>query len=1815
MKNYCRIIVFAMISSYIILVGEDSTPTMSRIYGNQYDQAVPDTQQAGIVGQLVPTGIFGVNGSLSLAMQVPNAQAVAVQALPNGIIAVVFNDGTNGYMVEYTLGGYVNQDFAVGTGNILELVGLANASLSLLVDKQNRFIVSGSDDTHGYPWIVRVTSQGTIDSTFTFTDGSSWANSGSITKLGMQSSGKIIAVGFNGTNGMLARYNLDGSIDVSFGANGYSIFNGISSLPTSTNILNNIFVDADDNIYCAYINGTNNVQVIRLTSAGLVDTLWNSGAPVSIDYVNGTGLIANQLCMAINLAGDLIIAAPSGSPTIIKAASIQASSGAAGSFANFSTSGGVFGSDAYSLFDIISSSDGNVYFTGSNTTQKQMAIISLTSDGSLNTDFNPLSTPGVNFFYPAGTVPSEYAQAQSSSTAPTGQILLAGSQLSGATQTPYLSCLYNTQYIFQIIQNPLVKEQGTFDTTFGLDAATIYDGVVSPFIGSYRMQLEQKAANIIELASGNILIGMSGFTNNTNQSSMMLVSLTSNGYLDTSFGSGSGMLVLPNLTDSNEVLTSVLQDPVGDLYVSGYSDLGAIIRKYQSNGTLIWNSDYLESGFSANSFALQGATRLIVSLSGPSNTGQINAYTEDDGVLDIKFHNNGIIPSSAYNLHLGPILNACISNNGTVLVAYVNSQTTNVDATAFLADGSNVLWTKNNIFASYPSIQPNNVGVSFNQDRNLAIAASVDNNFLLTIVSAQTGNPTTAYPQPLAILAGSDMQFKQCMGITDGSLILIGFDNSSKTMIMTRVTPTGIVDTTFNSQGTDPGILSFIISDQINDYYARILSSVAVQSYAGANQGNLVIAAYEQIFASQSMPAAMRVFGQPGTMQVINYPPESVSIPGMLDPTYNATGIAPTYALGADSPTANQQARAILPLIGTQLMTLITDENSSISYLLRLNSDSQIDTSFGEGLGIPVVKINGTELVTNVNFDGMGNFLITGSNSNAGGFLKRVLLDGSMNNLFGGSTNPSSPQIYPLGTIYGVMDVINDCQELTNGNVVLVGNKNGIGTIQMINAQGTLLSSFGTNGQVTMGVNAASVSVDSSNNIYVAIAYIDSNSNLQAGILKLDATGQPVTSFGNNGFVASMLSLLDNSDSLRSGFDAQGNLLIAGSFGNASGQVSVNRYTAAGVQDQTFNNGQQLDISFATSTQVFVTAISMLTNGKVLVAGYQLDPNDITLNDEFVICLDSSGQLDISFGGGSIPGISVFQGLNTPQIFRVLADMNIQFNGGIVLAGGESPAVNEQTPMTFRLIGYDDGQAIPQFTGYGTTDLPVVLNLGFNSTGISDATLVSNLVQVGNIATDILGNVLIGGVTNDGLLVVARFLSNGLLDTVEHGGTGFGTDGIAKSSTPITGLTGGRVSIDDVGRVYVAGQSGSGQLIVARFTAAGVLDTDNFGIQGIAASIAIAGLQNGGFVKITQASKIVVAGYTGSGTVVATQFLQNGSTDPNFAPTTSYVATIAVPDLITGGSVVADSDNHIYIGIRTTAGLGAVKVSPTGNLDTSFGTDGIVQTNITNLSEGSDIAINSSQDLFVGGLITNQQFVVTSWTSDGVVNTQFNTSGIAYSYPVNGLDTFGNIAVDGQNNVIVGGSSIDQSLRSLIVARFTSLGVLDTQFSRNGMATTGIIHDLSSNSGFVATDYLYNIFIGGFLTSYGFIIAENYSGYEINVTEPRSLTYTNKQIYFYGNTSSFLADILAVPFYAQTISNVTIRQAVIDAINVYLFDSYVPLHINVPGWNLVWNLYLQSSELDQVRAGLVLSYPAFEDEINTCFDNLNNRINDVKYAI
>ena len=175
-----------------------------------------------------------------------------------------------------------------------------------------------------------------------------------------------------------------------------------------------------------------------------------------------------------------------------------------------------------------------------------------------------------------------------------------------------------------------------------------------------------------------------------------------------------------------------------------------------------------------------------------------------------------------------------------------------------------------------------------------------------------------------------------------------------------------------------------------------------------------------------------------------------------------------------------------------------------------------------------------------------------------------------------------------------------------------------------------------------------------------------------------------------------------------------------------------------------------------------------------------------------------------------------------------------------------------------------------------------------------------------------------------------------------------------------------------------------------------------------------------------------------------------------------------------------------------------------GDLDTSFNSSGALPgTATTGLGSGNDyvngIALDSSGNIYLGGSTwngSNYDFAIAKYTSAGILDTTFGTSGEVTTDFGSGNDIPYGIALDSSGNIYLGGYAHNGSNYDFALAKYTSAGVLDTSFNSSGVLPGTVTTDFGSGNDYaldMALDSSGNIYLGGYTwngSNYDFALAK-----------------------------------------------------------------------------------------------------------------------------
>jgi uncharacterized delta-60 repeat protein len=537
-----------------------------------------------------------------------------------------------------------------------------------------------------------------------------------------------------------------------------------------------------------------------------------------------------------------------------------------------------------------------------------------------------------------------------------------------------------------------------------------------------------------------------------------------------------------------------------------------------------------------------------------------------------------------------------------------------------------------------------------------------------------------------------------------------------------------------------------------------------------------------------------------------------------------------------------------------------------------------------------------------------------------------------------------------------------------------------------------------------------------------------------------------------------------------------GKIIIGGSFSTYNG-ITVNgicRVTATGGFDPTFNPG----LGVAGNGSI-VYALSVLTDGKIMIGGAFTTYNSITVNG--IARLTTNGALDNTFNVGGA-------GLNSIGNIRAFA---LQTDGKL-LVGGSFNSYNGNVKNSLVRINND-----------GTNDNAFNASLGF-----TDAILLAIVLQQD-------GKIWVGGyhISNSpayytGILLLS---STGTVDPSFAPSSGIGSNGSINAILPVANnkllVAGFFETFNTVARLSIALVNTNGTLdpsfnlgytiapiITAIYniqqnTDGSLIFSGNFnntitggnnGIEKLTANYTIDPSFNAvsgakGTIKAfeTQADgKIIISGqfntYNGISRNRIARLTADGAIDNTFNPgigTNGDVNAIAIQN---DGKIIAAGNFTSFN--NTTVGK-IVRTDATGNIDGIF-----VSNNGTGANDTiNTIAVQADGKIIIGGKFTffngNTSNYLARLNANGSFDNTFNIGS-------GGFGQVRVIRIQTDGKILIGGDF--QFFNSSTIGRIARLnpdGSIDNTFNPTSTGTNGSVYDIQ-----VTGDG--SIFVGGEFTTY-----------------------------------------------------------------------------------------------------------------------------------
>ena len=722
------------------------------------------------------------------------------------------------------------------------------------------------------------------------------------------------------------------------------------------------------------------------------------------------------------------------------------------------------------------------------------------------------------------------------------------------------------------------------------------------------------------------------------------------------------------------------------------------------------------------------------------------------------------------------------------------------------------------------------------------------------------------------------------------------------------------------------------------------------------------------------------------------------------------------------------------------------------------------DTSFGN-YNIPGVSIANAYSFDNKDTAGAGTIdsqdraIIAGSvtNTKSDIVVTRYLADGSLDHSFGQQgvlTHSDS------STFQNIKAAITD----SSNNIYLVGESFNDSNSEVdillakVTSAGQFDNSFGSSGIQTTNLSQSNVQVNdlvmhSNGSIYVAATL-----NSQFAIFEFNATNgslsqsNPIDVAGD--FEIAM-AIKEQSD---------GKLLVAGHSADSSKDFNYD-FTIIRVDQSSLT----LDTSYATNGQArfdvngsnddFVHDMLIAPNGDAVLVGATSYGNNIY--DVALVQIDSNGAPNTNIGN---QGILIFDADGDGQNLTGSSKaMDVKLNNGELYLGIEVQSTSSEPQVG----------AIKIASGG-------VLDSSFGTSGISTINLKSGQESIAGLMFNNSNQLLMAASaqgTRDQDFVLARLTSAGAIDdSFNQNGSNF--TNLTPSNDQLTNgieLAHGNYA----GKIVMVGSSNSNttvsDAVVARYTSAGNLDT-SFGNDGYwrITNNNTNAYEANSVAQLTD-GRLVVGGNNGEDAFIAllteqgqldTSFDSDGIKilSPSDSNLTQSIEAVGIHNnqiIFAGNSRDISNDMHdIYIG----------KVNVNGSLDTSYGSSGVLASNLGQNEIINNMTVLSDGAIVVVGMQSantdniDSRALVVKFSASGALDSSFNSRGYlaldADSTVNDNQDELFDIEVNSSGILYASGSSRSTTTNAQLVLSVNANGSLNSQFDSDGI----VLHDFGTSS-------------------------------------------------------------------------------------------------------------------------------------------------------
>lgn len=868
----------------------------------------------------------------------------------------------------------------------------------------------------------------------------------------------------------------------------------------------------------------------------------------------------------------------------------------------------------------------------------------------------------------------------------------------------------------------IAQQAGTLDPSFGTN-------------GIVRTNMWNAAFNVkshVVLADGKTIVA--GEINNGTYPKGFLMRLLTNGEIDVSFGTA-GKVVHEFL----DGFTVVKLQTDGKLLVGSMFNNDFAVARYLSNGSLDTAFAYDGTYYNTNPDAFPFSYHPVVDLEIQADNKIVGLTTTKVNDLNyyklFRLNSNGILDSSlnrtdSFGSNDNPVALSIQSDNKIVVTGYYYNGS---NPTAFIARYStngmadttfNSNGRRSFSITNATAIRVTDMLVQPNGRILLAGKHYAGGDALFMVRLNTNGSYDTTFSgdgfQSTAVNVAFNRPGKIALQ-SDGKIIQMDtyFDTTSsyEDMLLVRYLSTGELDTTFN--GSSWGVV--LPFNNLNDT-AACISIVNDQLIISGNT-ELSVLDYNMAFAKFNL------------------------IPLSFDTTFGTTG---RKQLNVPFPTYEQIIKSVVQSDNkVVVLTRMFVNNLYFSAIERFNENGSPDSSFGSngkiGLGFYFTEFDAMAV------DNANNIIISGYTSLDSGLILRITPAGALDTTFGNNGITYLPE----GN-FDFIPLIHSIK-IQSDNKIVLGGGNRIGglvdyLLVRLNANGTLDSTFGTNGISLVGLTDTDEMIKAlevlPNGKIVAVGFTAENygNDYQAVILRFNSVGLLDPTFNGSGkyFTNKAVDFYMNGD-----IKVQNDGKILSTFESLYDNFILYRLNSNGTADTGFGSGgvvttyvngvdQSAQIHYNSSNQ-HITLIGTTMSDDIakfaLTRYFANGEVDYSFGNSGMVITDLGNPAQVISASATSDGKLVVSGLLYDDVAKDYDQVMAKYYLEESLSLSEQQALNLQlypNPTTERLfVHLKDGSSAKT---YSITDLngKVVLKGAFDSEqGVQVSTLNTGVYFIG----------------------------------------------------------------------------------------------------------------------------------------------------------------------------------------------------------------------------------------------------------------------------------------------------------------------------------------------------------------------------------------------------------------------------------------------------------------------------------------------------